>query len=367
MKIAIVHDYIKEYGGAERVLEELVKIFPESEIYTTVYLPKFLGPHKKRFKNYKIHTSPLQFVPFKGKFISYFRLIAPQIFKNMDLSDYDLVITSAAGTYTSPNFVTIGDKTKLICYCHTPPRYLYGYMTANNWNSNGFKKVLKLIGMIPMHFLRLWDFKAAQKPDKFIANSEEVKARIEKFYRRDAVVIFPPVEIPKYKLSEKENYYLAGGRLARAKGIDVIVKAFNKNGLPLKLFGKGFAGFDQELKEIAKKNIEFVGEVDDDLKFKLMAGAKAYIFASYDEDFGITPVESMGVGTPVIAFKSGGVKETIMDGVSGLFYEKNNPDDLNSAVKKFEKMKFDAKKVKKQAEKFSAKEFDRKIKEIVEG
>lgn len=365
MRIAIVHDYIKEYGGAERVLERLLKIYPSADVYTSLYSPEFLGPHKKRFEDYNINTTWLQNIPRKEKFISYFRLLAPTVFKNLDLSSYDVVITSATGTYTSPNFVKIGKKTKLICYCHTPPRYLYGYKTANDWDSNPGKKILKALGTIPMHFLRIADFEASQHPDNFIANSEEVKARIEKFYRRDSEVIYPPVAVPTVVKGKKEQYYVTGGRLARAKGIDVIIKAFNKNGLPLQIFGRGFAGFEEELKKMAKSNITFVGEVSDEKKFELMAGARAFIFASYDEDFGITPVESMGVGTPVIAFSSGGVKETVIDGKTGVFYEPNTPEMLNEAIEKFEKTKINPDHCVQQAEKFSEKEFDRKIKEIV--
>jgi len=364
-KIAIVHDYIKEYGGAERVVEELVKIYPQADIYTTIYMPEFLGPHKKRFENYTIFTTWLQKLPNKGKLISLARLIAPTVFKNIDLSSYDVVITSAAGTYTSPNFVKIGKKTRLICYCHTPPRYLYGYRTANNWDANPGKKFLKAIGTIPMHFLRIADYEASKRPNIFIANSDEVKKRIEKFYRREATVIYPPVHLPNVVKGKKEAFYLAGGRLARSKGMDIIVSAFNKNGKPIKIFGKGFAGFEEELKSMAHKNIEFVGEITDEEKFELMGGAKAFIFASFDEDFGITPVEAMGVGTPVISYRSGGVKETVVDARTGVFYEDNTPESLNAAILKFESLELNPNDCVERAEKFSEKEFDRKIKEVV--
>jgi len=223
------------------------------------------------------------------------------------------------------------------------------------------------------HFLRMVDFKSAQNVDQFIANSGEVKKRIEKFYRREAVVIYPPAvsriknEELRIKNGEKD-YYLCGGRLARAKGIDVIVKAFIKNGLPLKIFGRGFAGFEKELKTKVKRqktNIELLGEVTDEEKLELMKGAKAYVFASYDEDFGITPVESMGVGIPVIAYKSGGVKETVIDGVTGLFFNENTPDELNKALNKFKKAKFDKEKIIEHAQKFSKESFIKKIKKVV--
>lgn len=361
MKIAIVHDYIKEYGGAERVLEEFIKLFPEADIYTSLYAPEFLGPHKERFKNYDIKTTWLQAIPFKYKLISPLRLLSPRVFRGLDLSMYDVILVSQTGAYF-PNLVKKG-KAKLITYTHTPPRYLYGYTTAREWRKN---KLFYGAAFLANHFLRMTDFEASKNVDQFIANSEEVKRRIEKFYRRDAEVVYPPVALPNVVRGKKEGFYVSGGRLARAKGMDVIVKAFNKNGKSLKIFGKGFAGFEEELKQMAKKNIEFVGEVSDEEKFELMNKAKAFLFASYDEDFGITPVEAMGVGTPVVAFRSGGVRETVDEGKTGLFYDENTPESLNEVLQKFEKTKFKEDDCIIQAEKFSEKEFDKKIKKIVE-
>jgi glycosyltransferase involved in cell wall biosynthesis len=362
MKIALVHDYIKEYGGAERVLEELVKLFPDAPIFTSLYCPEFLGPHRSRFEQYKIKTSFLQLIPFRHKLLSPLRLLSPLAFMSLDLSKFDVVIVSQTGAYF-PNLVNKGSA-KLICYTHTPPRYLYGYKTAREMKN----PVVSAFAHIVFHFLRMVDFKASQNVDQFISNSEEVRARIQKFYRRDAIVIYPPVGIGSGTVqTKKENYYLAGGRLARAKGIDIIVSAFVKNRKKLKVFGKGFAGFDEELKSLASKNIEFVGEVTDVEKMKLMKNAKAYVFASYDEDFGITPVEAMSVGTPVIAYKSGGVKETIVDGKTGIFFEDNTPESLGNAIKKFESAKINSEACVKQAEQFSSEKFDKKIREIVRG
>lgn len=365
MRVAIVHDYIKEYGGAERVLEELVKIFPEAKIYTSVYIPEYLGPHAKRFEKFNINTSALQYVPFKAKLISPFRIVASLAFLGTDLSSYDIVIVSQTGAYF-PNLVRKG-KAKLFCYTHTPPRYLYGYKTARDWKSNKFKYV---VGSVMNHFLRMVDFKASQNVDQFIANSEEVASRIKKFYRRDSIVIYPPVEISntKSKANNEREYYLTGGRLAMAKGTDIILDAFLKNGKLLKIFGKGFAGFEEKLLAKIKtgtSNIEFLGEVSDEEKTVLMKNAKAFISASFDEDFGITPVESMGTGTPVIAFKSGGVKETVVDKKTGLFYEPNTSSALQDAIKQFEKLKISSQACITQAQKFSPKIFDKNIKEVV--
>ncbi len=369
MKIAIVHDYIKEYGGAERVLEELIKLFPDADVYTSLYAPEFLGPHKARFENYDIKTTWMDRLPIRHKLISPLRLLSPFAFKSLELSNYDVIIVSQTGAYF-PNLVKKG-KARLICYTHTPPRYLYGYKTARK-----VSKVTKVASALAFHILRLVDFSSSKNVDLFVANSEEVASRIKKFYRREATVIYPPVKIPNVIKGKKEKFYVAGGRLARAKGMDVIIDAFIKNGKELKVFGRGFAGYEEQLKnQISKhnaRNIEFVGEVNDEKKFELMAGARAYIFASYDEDFGITPVESMGVGTPVIAFKSGGVKETVADGKTGVFYEENTPESLNITIEKFENIlkQVPDEEIRnncvQQAEKFSEKVFDRKIKEIVE-
>lgn len=364
MRVAIIHDYIKEYGGAERVLEELIKLYPKATVYTTVYLPKFLGPHKKRFAEYKIRTSFLQYLPFKAKLISPLRLLSPLAFKLFNFSDYDLIIVSQAGPYF-PNVVD-KEKAKLITYTHTPPRYLYGFATAREWKKN---PVWRFLGEFANHFLRLLDYKAAQNVDYFIANSNEVASRIKKFYRRESVVIYPPVDVnSEPSLETKEEgwrYYLCGGRLARAKGIDVIVRSFAKNGKRLKVFGKGFAGFDKELRNYATSNIEFVGEVDDKEKLTLMKNARAFIFASFDEDFGITPVEAMSVGTPVIAYESGGVKETVVEGKTGVFFGENSPKALTDALLKFEKMEFDKNAIIKHAQKFSAENFDGKFKAFI--
>lgn len=301
-KIALVHDYIKEYGGAERVLETLHEMYPKAPIYTTFYSPSFLGPHKERFASWDIRTTWLQYVPFKNKLLSYFRFFAPLVFRAIDLSSYDVVITSAAGTYTSPNFVKIGPKTKLICYYHTPPKYLYGYETAAPWDSVWWRKIVKVFGQVPMHVLRLLDFASAQRPAICIANSREVQARIEKFYRRDAVVIYPPVEIHSpSKTKRNRTYLLSGGRLARPKHIDLAVSVCTRLKLPLFVFGREFSGYGEQLKKAAGETIQFFGEITDVKKQELLQGAKALIFPSKDEDFGIMPVEAMAVGTPVIA------------------------------------------------------------------
>lgn len=373
MKIALVHDYLKEYGGAEKVLESLHELYPDAPVFTLVYCPEFLGPHKERFKSWDIRTSFLQTIPFKHKFISIFRLFAPIIFKKFDFSGFDVIIVSATGAY-NPNMIE-KKQAKQICYCHTPPRYLYGYATAREWKKNIFFRIL---GETANHFLRLIDYRSAQNVDQFIANSENIKKRIAKFYRKDAVVVYPPAVSPSPALrafspsrrgDRGEGYYLAGGRLARAKHYDVILKACAELDMPLKIFGKGFAGYEEELHalhaSLGKSNIEFLGEVSDTEKFDLMKNAKAFIFAGEDEDFGIMPVEAMSVGTPVIAYKSGGVLETVVEGKTGLFFDKLTSDILSTTLKQFEKSHIKAEDCKKQSEKFSDEKFKKEIEKIV--
>jgi glycosyltransferase involved in cell wall biosynthesis len=365
MKVALVHDYIKEYGGAERVLESIHEIWPKAPIFTAMYLPKYLGPHRKRVEKWDIRSSFLQKIPFKGKLISPLRFIGPWIFKTLDLSDFDVVIVSAAGTYTSPNFIKKGKKTLHICYYHTPPRYLYGYPTAAPWKTVWWRRILFVLGQVPMHFLRMADFNAAQRPDIVVANSEEVASRIQKFYRREAKVIYPPVDIPKEPKVKKEDFFLAGGRLARPKRVDLAIEVANKLKVRLKVFGRDFQNYAEELKKIAGKTVEFVGEISDKEKWELMAEAKAFIFPAEFEDFGITPVEAMAVGTPVVALKSGGVKETVTDGKTGVLFDKPSVSSLLKAIKKFERVKIGKKDCIKQAKKFSKEKFLEEIKKLV--
>lgn len=365
MKIALVHDYIKEYGGAEKVLEALHELYPDAPVYTSVYLPQFLGPHRDRFASWDIRTSYLQFLPFKAKLISPFRLVSQSVFKSFNFSQYDVIISSATGAYI-PNFI---DKksAKLICYCHTPPRYLYGYATAREWKKN---TAIRGAANVANHFLRMQDFVASKNVDQYIANSQEVAARIKKFYRRDSVVVYPPVEVnDKWPMTNdklKKDYYLAGGRLARPKHIDLIIKTCLQLEVPLKIFGKGFAGYGEELRKISNKKslVEFLGEVTEAEKFELYRKAKAFLFASEDEDFGIMPVESMASGTPVIAYRSGGVQETVVQNKTGLFFAELTVKSLAETIKQFEAMKFDPEACHKRAEKFSKNRFMKEIHDI---
>lgn len=377
MRVALVHDYIKEYGGAERVLEALTEAYPDAPIYTAFY-QKGSAAHE-RFKHKKIKTSWVHYIPgFSTKLHSPLRFLAPMIWNGFDFSKYDVVIGSASW-YVTKGFVNKGNAIE-ICYCHTPPRWLYGYKTSVEWQK--FWPV-KIYGMIIGHFMRQYDFDAAQRVDHFVANSREVQARIQKFYRRDSTVIYPPVHLAssvqhlassKTKsilnataLDAKRSYYFIVSRIVGAKGIDMAVEAARKHGFKLKIAGAsaGYYTGLKDMQETAPENVEFLGRVSDEELVKLYARAKAFLALATDEDFGITPVEAMLCGTPVIAYYGGGYKETVIEGKTGVFFHESSADALVSAVKKFEKMQLDPKDCRKHAEKFSKERFIKEIKAFV--
>ena len=430
MKVALVHDYLNEYGGAERVLEALCEIWPKAPIYTA-FVNKD-SPAYKRFKGKKIITSFAQNIPFfPTRLYSPLRFLAPLIWNRFDFSEYDLVVTSASW------FVTKGIKgggpstrsarsgpqhTVEVCYCHTPPRYLYGYVTAGDINRNFLTRVYALI---VNHFMRVYDFEAAQRVDYFIANSHEVAGRIKKFYRRDSVVIYPPVDIGKFgkgkeasmvrgsgnksktlNLTTKPNwqpnlnpittngYFLVVSRLVASKNVDIVVEVCAKLGLPLKVVGTG-----RELNRLSAlairyskptngqwpmaNGIEFIGDVSDDQLISLYQNCRAVIFVASAEDFGLVPVEAMAAGKPVVANAEGGVLESVIDAstssaqagrmkgkCTGVYFEPPTSGSLTLAINNFVKLEkngyFDAKFIRKHAQKFSKERFKREILKFVQ-
>lgn len=366
MKVAIIHDYIKEFGGAERVLEALAEAYPEAPIYTA-FVDRNSTAHK-HFKNKKIIPSWFNFIPFSSKLASPFRFLTPLIWGSFNFEDYDLVISSASW-YITKGFGSKGSAGKKpieICYCHTPPRWLYGYSTSVNFQKYG---IVKAYALIVGHFLRLYDFNRAQKVDYFIANSKEVQERIKKFYKRDSKVIYPPVSLPNSKTQniKKGDYYFMVSRIVGAKGLELAIEAAVKAGFKLRIAGAKAGYYQQdELLKKAKGRVEFLGQVTDEELSKLYKGAKGFLALSKDEDFGITPVESQLLGTPVIAFNGGGYKETVVDGKTGVLFDNYSENGLIEAIKRFEKTKFDQEEIKKHAQKFSKERFKKEIKEFVE-
>ena len=371
LRVALVHDYLGEFGGAERVLLALHEMFPQAPIYTA--FAKLGSPAVDRLKDATIYVSWAQKIPwFTTKLHSPLRFLAPLIWESFDFNGYDLVISSASW-YITKGILT-GPKTTHISYVHTPPRYLYGYQTSVEW-----KKYwpVRIYGNIINHYLREYDFLAAQRPDVLVTNSENTRKRIQKFYRRDATVVYPPVELPetenrkqKTENNDKKDYFLIVSRVVGGKGLKLAVQACTQLELPLKIVGQS-AGWSSEAKEIrqmAGPTVEFLGAVSDEDLVNLYSGALGFLAVAEDEDFGITPVEAMLCGTPVIAYRGGGYLETVIDGKTGIFFDDYSVRGLKKGISKFRNhiSDFKPQMIQKQAEKFSKQRFIKRIKSIVD-
>ncbi len=354
MKVAIVDDYLK-WGGAVQVVATLHEMFPQAPIYTIFSQVSKDPLLAQKFKKAKIVESWFGKLPLAEKLISPLRFLLPLIWASFDFSSYDLVISSASWAITK-GFAQ--GQTKEICYCHTPPRYLYGYETSRDWQKHWY---IRLYASLVNHFMRLYDFQRAQKVTWFIANSREVQARIKKFYHRESVVINPPVEMDSQPLvvGNQGDYYLTGGRLELPKNFDLVIKACNQLKVPLKIYGNGLQR--KFLESIAGPTVEFLGTVSDEERQELMAGAKAFIAAATDEDFGMTPVEAMAEGRPVIAFRGGGYLETVVEGKTGEFFFPATPEALVAKLKNFRPAKYQTEVCRAQAQKFSKERFKREM------
>ena len=367
MRVALVHDYINDFGGAERVLLALSEIYPKAPIYT-LYAKKNSAAYK-RFKNRHIIESWFANLPFPDKLISPFRFLIPMLWSKFDFSKFDFVITSSSWAITKG--IKKGKNTTEICYLHTPPRYLYGFDSSRRYKNKYFQKLLKAYSLIVNHFMRLYDFEHAQKVDYFIVNSKNVQLRCQKYYRRDSTIIYPPVDTNVSKDNSKLNllidlpkkYYLAGGRLVAAKNFDLIIKTMNKLYLPLLIYGSGSE--EKHLRKIAGPTITFLGNINDHDLHYLYKNAICFVVAQRDEDFGITPIEANAEGTPVIAFHDGGYLETVIEGKTGIFFDELTSKSLAKAIKKLEKNKFNPTTLQNHAQKFSKKRFQQQIQKFI--
>jgi len=355
-KIAIITDWLTNYGGAESVISAFHNLFPNAPIYTTMYKPKKM----KELGNLKnIHTSWLNKIPF----IKHQWMLGqmPTAIEMFDLDEFDIVLSSchsvSKGVITKPN-------TLHISYCHTPMRYAW-----EDWDlETRLKKFPKIIHPYirrQIKKIKEWDFCAAQRVDEYIANSSHISNQIKKHYKRDSHVIYPPVNSSKFQPVESptEDYYLAVGRLIPYKKFDLIVETFNKLKKPLKVVG---IGPDlKKLNKLANNNVEILGKVDENSLQDLYANCKAFIFPQI-EDAGIVPLEAMSAGRPVIALNRGGSLDSMIDEVTGVFFKEQTIKSLSEAIEKFEKMTFDAKKIRKHAEQFDVNRFKEKIKNHIE-
>jgi glycosyltransferase involved in cell wall biosynthesis len=355
MRIALVHDYLLEAGGAERVLRVLSDMYPDAPIYTALTKN---GTAKALFDNRKIIESKWGWLLKIGRTYSYLRFLIPWVWKSIDLTDYDLVITSCSG-YIARGFKVRKDA-KIIAYCHTPPRWLYGYDTPTGAQSKWWGRAFMWIAG---PFVRYFDFQSAQRVDTWIANSQEVAKRIGKFYRKPSAVVYPPIEISEQKnknieYRKNQNYYLMISRIVGGKGILEASKAFKKLGITLKIVGEVV---DTKLAE----QVESLGRVDDSELAELYTQAKGFIALARDEDFGMTVVESMVYGTPVLAYNGGGYRETIIPGENGILIDGTDTKSINAGIKAMEDIAWNREKIKKSVAKFGRERFEKEIKEVI--
>ncbi len=364
MKIALIHDWLVGIRGGEKVLEQIISALKEN--YEIERLEIFTLVHKKNsqseiIENIKINTSFIQKLPFGIKKYRYFLPVFPYAIESFDLNDFDLIISSS---HAVAKGIIPNSKALHICYCHTPMRYIWEHYHTYFGNSGFIKKMI--YGYVAKN-LREWDIISSNRVDYFIANSLNVKTRIQKIYGKDAEVIYPPVDTDFFNCEDKfkrEEYYLIISALVPYKKVDIAIKAFNKTDLKLIIVGEGPE--KKKLKKLVKKdNIEFKGAVDDKSLLEYYCKAKALVFTG-EEDFGIVPVEAQSCGLPVIAFKKGGALETVIENETGIFFNKQTPDSLLAAIDNFSKTRFNNRLLKENSEKFSKMNFRKKFIEFLE-
>lgn len=353
-RIALVHDYLVQDGGAERVLLAFHELFPRAPIFTLFHDPRHTH---NGFKDADIRPSRLNNLPFAQRHYQWYLPLMPEAIESIDLSSFDLVLSS------SSNFakgVIAAPEALHVCYLHTPTRFLWqerlGYI-----NDIPQPKIIKRLLPAYLHHLRQWDQLAASRPDILLTNSKTSERRIRRFYARSAEIMPPPVDVDRIPLSTKPGtYWLTGGRLVPYKRFDLVVKAFAKLNLPLKIFGVGPEL--EKLRKISGAKTEFLGHITDETKIQLFREAIAFLHPQI-EDFGITAVEAMAAGRPIIAFGQGGAAETIMNGITGTFIEKQAWEDIGNAAIRFDPSRYDPRKIRLHAETFGKRAFLQRLKD----
>ena len=359
-KIAIVHDFLLKLGGAERVTKVLSEMYPDAPIYTLLYDEGSVG---NDFPAERVRPSFLQKLPkpVRSKHTALLKLF-PKAIESFDLSEFDIVISSS-NSYAH-GVVTNLDTTH-ICYYHSPMRYIWDWYNEY-FEELGFGKFKKGLAKWMLHGIRMWDQLAAKRPDVNLANSENVRRRIKKYYHKDSQVLYPPVDVSRFKPAKKaQDYFLIVSTITPYKRIDLAVKFFNKIGKKLIIVGDGKQR--EYLQSIAADNIELVGRKSDEEIAELMAGCRGFIFPG-EEDFGITPVEAMAAGRPVLAYGKGGVIETVIDKKTGVFFKNPTLESFETGFAKFlswEKKFFKPADAVKRSKEFSRKKFEKEISNIV--
>ncbi len=356
--VALVHDYLNQYGGAERVLEELHVLFPSAPVFTSMYAPEKMSP---AIRGMEIRTSFLQRLPLVTRRHQPFLPLYPLAFESFDFSEFDLVISNSSafckGVITQPG-------TLHVCYCLTPMRWVWNYRGYVERERLGPAARFILPSVISQ--LRAWDIATAQNVDRFVGISRAVQARIRKYYRREAAVIYPPVNCAGFEPQpgREGDYYLIVSRLVPYKRIDLAVDAFTRLGLPLKIVGSG--GRDEPaLRARAGRSVEFLGRVPDAELRDLYARCRAFVFPG-EEDFGIAPLEANASGRPVIAYAGGGALDTVADGRTGVLFAEQTVDSLVEAVRRVEQTTWDPSTLRAHAESFDTQVFRSQFRAFVE-
>jgi len=358
-KMALVHYWLTGMRGGEKVVESICNLFPDIDIFTLVYDKSKITESINR---HKISTSFIQKLPFAMKKYQTYLPLMPLAIERFNLSDYDIVISSESGIAKG---VLTRPETCHFCYCHTPMRYLWN-MYFDYLKNENIKFLKRKIIEVFFNYLRVWDLATASRVDYFISNSNNVRKRILKYYRRDSTVIYPPVDVEGMIFEDKkQDYYLIVSQLVSYKRIDLAVKAFNELKKELIIIGEGQEY--RKLKKIANSNIKFLGWQSQENLKQYYANAKAFIFPG-EEDFGITPVEAQASGTPVIGFGRGGLLETVIEGKTGLFFYRQDYKDLTSAIENFESntSRFDCYKMRENSLKFSRENFEDNLRKFIE-
>ncbi|MBT4004771.1 MAG: glycosyltransferase [Candidatus Pacebacteria bacterium] len=358
MKIAIAHDTLVEFGGAERVLFSLVKLFPKADIYISLASEELLNKLKKNTQG-QIKISFFSYLPFKERYASWLKPLINLYWFSLDMKKYDLVISSSHSFNSKAINTSI--KTKHISYIHTPPRFLYGYFNKTKLVSH---PILKFFFLPLMWLMKSIDFKSAQKANVLITNSKETQNRIRNHYHRKSLVIYPPVrQVNNFKKNINE-YYVCLSQLYKQKGIHLAIEACNE--LQKKLIVIGAGPEEKRLRRIAGPTIEFKGFIKDAEVTKILNKAKAILYPSIEEDFGLSPVEALAHGVPIIAYKSGATPEYVIPNITGLLFNEYSVKSLKKAILKFENKKWSSHKCYKFSQKFSEDKFHQQILELID-
>jgi glycosyltransferase involved in cell wall biosynthesis len=356
VRVALIHYWLVNWRGGEKVLRAIADLFPEADIFTHVADPEIVS---QGFPNSNISTTFIARLPYARRLYQRYLPLMPLALEQLDLRQYDLVISSEAGPAKG---VLIAPHATHVCYCHSPMRYVWDMYHDYHEHSGAITRAL--MGPL-LHYVRLWDQTSAQRVDRYIANSQFVAKRIEKYYRRTSDVIYPPVAIDSFDASKPaEDFYLSVGQLVRYKRIDLLVEAFNELQRPLVIIGDG--DMLPKLRRMAKPNVQVLGRQPFEVIRNYYSRCRALVFPGI-EDFGMVPVEAMASGKPVIALAQGGVRESVIDGLTGVLFSEQTPHALTQAVMRFESMEgdFDRQAIRAHARQFSEEVFKDRFRSLM--